>query len=311
MKRFHNILHVSQSAGDNSQSLKQALSLARNNGAELSLLLVYPEFPKDFDDYRDGHEKFLLEQAQQQVAAIKTELGLGDDLAATVQVVSGKNPATQIIRHVLRHNCDLVVKGAEHTESRKGFKAIDMELLRQCPCPVWLSRPITESRKDIRVAVAIDPESDEPAGRDLALRLLNLSRNLADSCSGELLVISCWDYVYEDYLRRNAWTRIPEDQLQQAVNMTQLNHRAALDTLLAEVGVGDNLEIAHVKGTPEDRIPELAEDKGVDILVMGTVARTGISGFIFGNTAENVVQKIGCSLLAMKPAGFVSPVKAY
>jgi nucleotide-binding universal stress UspA family protein len=311
MKRFHNILHVGQGAGDNTQSLKQALSLARNNGAALTLLLVHPEFPKDFDDYRDEHEKFLVEQAHQQIAAIKAELGLGDDLAATIQVVSGKNPATQIIRHVLRNDCDLVVKDAEHTEDRKGFKAIDMELLRECPCPVWLSRPIARSREDIRVAVAIDPESDEAVGRDLALNLLRLSRALADTCSGQLLVISCWDYVYEDYLRRNAWTRIPEEKLQQAVRSVQLNHRGALDALLHEAGVGDNTQILHVKGSPEDRVPVLVADKGVDILVMGTVARTGIPGFIFGNTAENLVQKVTCSLMAMKPAGFVSPVKAY
>lgn len=32
---------------------------------------------------------------------------------------------------------------------------------------------------------------------------------------------------------------------------------------------------------------------------------------IIGNTAENILQKIDCSLLALKPLGFVSPVKAY
>lgn len=49
----------------------------------------------------------------------------------------------------------------------------------------------------------------------------------------------------------------------------------------------------------------------MDILVMGTVARTGIPGFIIGNTAENVFQKLSCSLMALKPQGFVSPMKAY
>jgi len=44
---------------------------------------------------------------------------------------------------------------------------------------------------------------------------------------------------------------------------------------------------------------------------MGTVARTGISGFIIGNTAENILEEISCSLIALKPEGFVSPVKAY
>ncbi|WP_421712475.1 universal stress protein [Aeromonas salmonicida] len=58
-------------------------------------------------------------------------------------------------------------------------------------------------------------------------------------------------------------------------------------------------------------MPQYVADHQIDILVMGTVARTGISGFFIGNTAENVVQKLECSLLALKPNGFVSPVMAY
>jgi universal stress protein E len=58
-------------------------------------------------------------------------------------------------------------------------------------------------------------------------------------------------------------------------------------------------------------IPSLVEDNEMDILVMGTVARTGIPGFVIGNTAENVLEALKCSVLAMKPNGFVSSVKAY
>lgn len=46
------------------------------------------------------------------------------------------------------------------------------------------------------------------------------------------------------------------------------------------------------------------------MLVMGTVARTGVAGFFMGNTAENISQRISCSLFALKPKGFISPVKA-
>jgi universal stress protein E len=58
-------------------------------------------------------------------------------------------------------------------------------------------------------------------------------------------------------------------------------------------------------------IPSLVEDNEVNILVMGTVARPGIPGFVSGNTAENVLEALKCSVLAMKPNGFVSSVKAY
>ena len=63
-----------------------------------------------------------------------------------------------------------------------------------------------------------------------------------------------------------------------------------------------------VKGEPEDVISRYVEDHGIDLVVMGTVARTGIAGLLIGNTAERVLQRLRVSVLATKPAGFTSPV---
>ena len=46
----------------------------------------------------------------------------------------------------------------------------------------------------------------------------------------------------------------------------------------------------------------------VDVIVMRTVARTGLPGLITGNIAEQVLSQITCSVLAIKPDGFVSPI---
>jgi hypothetical protein len=56
-------------------------------------------------------------------------------------------------------------------------------------------------------------------------------------------------------------------------------------------------------------IPAMIRDIKADLVVMGTVARTGIPGFIVGNTAEMILSQIACAVLAVKPPGFVSPVK--
>ena len=42
---------------------------------------------------------------------------------------------------------------------------------------------------------------------------------------------------------------------------------------------------------------------------MGTVGRTGVQGFFIGNTAEEILNQVECSVLAVKPPGFESPVK--
>ena len=56
--------------------------------------------------------------------------------------------------------------------------------------------------------------------------------------------------------------------------------------------------------TARERLQKLE----IDILVMGTVCRTGIPGFIIGNTAERVLDAVDRSVLTVKPEGFVSPV---
>jgi nucleotide-binding universal stress UspA family protein len=63
-----------------------------------------------------------------------------------------------------------------------------------------------------------------------------------------------------------------------------------------------------VKGWARKAVPALAKQIEVDLVVMGTVARTGIPGFIMGNTAEIILNQIDCSVLAIKPPGFVTSV---
>ncbi len=45
-----------------------------------------------------------------------------------------------------------------------------------------------------------------------------------------------------------------------------------------------------------------------DLIVMGTVGRVGIPGLLIGNTAERILGDMSCSVLAVKPQGFVAPV---
>jgi nucleotide-binding universal stress UspA family protein len=62
------------------------------------------------------------------------------------------------------------------------------------------------------------------------------------------------------------------------------------------------------KGWPRDQIPALAERIGANLAVLGTVARGGIPGLLMHNTAEILRHRLSCSVLALKPAGFVSLV---
>jgi nucleotide-binding universal stress UspA family protein len=54
---------------------------------------------------------------------------------------------------------------------------------------------------------------------------------------------------------------------------------------------------------------EVAERQNSDVVVMGTLSRTGLKGLLLGNTSETVLQGIDATVVAIKPEGIVSPVK--
>ena len=67
-------------------------------------------------------------------------------------------------------------------------------------------------------------------------------------------------------------------------------------------------ELHLVKGDPSSVISSELERLGADLLIMGTIARTGVTGFLLGNTAEKILGQLKCSVLATKPEAFVTPV---
>ncbi len=310
MNKLTNILVVSDGKQSDADTFTQALSLARNTGAAVAAFIACPALPRRLADYAEAYEASLKEKVKESLAAARASLGI-DESAVPVQVnlESGDMPGERIVRRVIRNEHDLVLKQAEPVDKGKGFRAIDMALLRKCPCAVWLSRPITRHRNEIRVAVAIDPRSEERAGHDLSIRLLTLARSLADMCSGELVIVSCWDHEFEGFLLHNPWHRVPLAEVQSVVASEEVEQRDALNVIIRESGIAGEIAIRHIRGQPDRAIPGLVDEEDVDILVMGTVARTGVPGFVMGNTAENVLRRLGCSLVALKPPGFASPVK--
>ena len=119
------------------------------------------------------------------------------------------------------------------------------------------------------------------------------------------MLLQAWAPIAERTIRGHA----AADQF--AVYVEDARQRATADlTRLAQsfASRGAGLQPALRRGRPEDVIPEFVVAEGIDLMVMGTVARAGVAGMLIGNTAERVLRKLPCSVLTVKPDGFVSPV---
>ena len=244
MQQFHNILFVSHGVQDETKALEQALQLTDDHQAQLSILIICPSFPDALTEYRASYEEALIDKINKAIKIAKSTLKPKKrKISITIEVDCGSTPDIRIIRHVLQHSHDLLIKGVETSENTKGFKALDMGLLRKCPCALFLYRPFHHTSDAIQLAVAIDPNDEEIAGQELALRLLNISHSLTDNYAGHLKIISCWRFALESYLRDNVWVNTSKKELDKLISEEKQAHKISLEALIKRSNLNNEYSI--------------------------------------------------------------------
>ena len=238
-------------------------------------------------------------------------------LKMNAKVIRGKG-FYEIIRAVLQHGYDLVIKTCHQHESLGTmlFGSTDMHLLRKCPCPVWLIKP-QEEKKFSRILAAVDlePPADVEKMEALNQQIMEMASSLALSQFAELHFVHAWMIFGESMLKSSRYGALNEEasewikEQKREIEVRRDAFESKMEKFLGDKG-SDYLkpEIHFIKGDATDIIPKLAEEKNIDLVIMGTIARTGIPGFFMGNTAENILNQLNCSVIAIKPEGFVSPV---
>jgi nucleotide-binding universal stress UspA family protein len=222
------------------------------------------------------------------------------------QVLIG-TPFIEVIRIVQRDGHDLLMKAAGMGEGTgaAGLVSTDMHLLRKCPCPVWIDHPAS-AYPYRRLLAAVDPTGAQ-AG-DLNRLILDLATSLAEREGAGWDVVYAWRLPSEQVLRSEP-SGITAAEVAALLVGTEGGHRAALDRLLAPYGKSAADPSVHlVAGEPATAIGATVEATGADLIVMGTIGGVCTPGLFIGRTAEDVLRTARTSVLAVKPAGFVSPV---
>ena len=105
-------------------------------------------------------------------------------------------------------------------------------------------------------------------------------------------------------------TLITGDEADKLVREVRNSNKRWVNELVGKFDLEDLIHKVHIlEGEAEELIPRMVSKKKVELVVMGTVCRTGLPGFFIGNTAEKILHKLDCSVLAIKPDGFQTPVK--
>lgn len=295
-----------------------AVSLAQNNQADLTLIEVIPELTSGIGMPNRGPISTDLETAriaehretlESMIASHQQDMTIHIDVLVGIKFL-------EVIRAVIKDGYDLLIKPAENPDYiERLFGSEDMHLLRKCPCPVWMMKAEETSNYECIVA-AVDMDPDELKSSEQALNqeVLELASSLALSELASLHLVHVWDEPAAGFA--SSWADKPDEAERSMIEGAHDRHESAMKKLTQNLSRHIGTEayeylaprIHLPRGEAKKEIPALVRNLNADLVVMGTVARTGIPGFIIGNTAEAILDQLQCSVLAIKPPGFVSPI---
>jgi len=279
----------------NQEAIERAIDLAQRNQARLCFAavldgdqttdrLIHDALTDHSNVFDEAHALLSAIASKSQQRGVQTE----------TRVLLGKG-WVRLIQEVLRHQHDLVVVGSRG----KGFVdqllfgSTAIKLLRNCPCAVWVTKPLDGvPMRSVLVAHDLGP-----VGR----HALGLGVQLCDQYDLQLHVL----HSVEHFPLGGPVGPVSEGDI-----TAELSGSAGQRILneLSEFELNRTPKIIVAVDAPETAILETIQEQSIDLIIMGTIGRSGLAGILTGNTAERLLPRLQCSLLALKPEDFRCPI---
>lgn len=224
------------------------------------------------------------------------------------------DPVHEITKVAVEEGFDFLVKPRvpEENTTAHWFGSLDRQLMRFCPIPVAIGRPqVLKGAHNQKVVAAIDYD----AGDEIKARLNNNILDMAMLTSGgekeNIVIVHAWS-LYGYSLLAHGRHKISQEDLKQAVASEQEKRQSWLEDRIKlyrnnlDDSISDSFQpnIHVVQGNAETVIPQVVKEFSAELLCLGTASRTGIQGMLIGNTSEEILDKVDCTVMVLKPENF-------
>lgn len=293
------------------EAVDRAAALASKTKAAVKVVHVVEDYPEDMSEWWNvrnplklynrivGERQRYVDGIAQRVKAagvdhVDSELRWGRDFL-------------EITREVLRNHQELVVTTARRqgllAGTRLGCVCVT-GLCRYTPSTVWVTRN-TLTKRATGIVAMLDGANGEFKCESLNAKILRTAANIAKAESSELHVVHALSLPHgKDHNGQR-----PESGLAKYLSDLRGQITEACNAVLGDIGIRLTEDRIHLPtGSATAAIPEFLEEKGLDLIVMGTQARDGIPGLLLGNTVEKVMTQVDCGVVVVKPDDFVSLV---
>jgi len=303
MDNLNKILVIFDQDHNSQTAMLRAIELARLTKASIHLIastfanLSFVNGELDIDTssiLRDGIQDRLNKELSDFIDTLDAE-----EITISYESFWSPHPHIEIAALCESEHFDLLIKTANHHSRFEGIfhTPLDWHLLRECVCPVLL---VTEEEwpKDSPIIVAVDANSDDEAHKKLNGELLKTTNYFGQLLKEKVYTVNACPPL--PVLVDIEYTSV--DPSRYLSNMQEVSRHNLLEIIEPYNLDESNIKIAD--GIPEDVIPAIADQLDARLIVLGTVSRSGLKGYIMGNTAEQLLHNLHCDVLALKPEGF-------
>jgi nucleotide-binding universal stress UspA family protein len=286
MSAMRTIMVATDFSERSDRALRRAVLLARQSGAAISLVHVVDDDqpPRIVESERGAAEDLLQEQA--------ATLGHVDGVASEARVVLG-DAFAGIVRAAEETAADLLVIGPHRRQVlRDVFVGTTAErTIRSATCPVLMANaPPVGPHRHVLMATDLSDASRRVVESVAALGLAGQSRT------------SLLHVFDEPALRLGMLGAMPTDE--KAHYREEARERALqeLSAFAASLGAGRMVELVRPDDTtPADAILKTAAEEAADLIVVGTLGRSGLARLFLGSVAAEVLRNADRDVLAVPP----------
>lgn len=300
MATFQDVLVVLDPTTESQKALDRALELAEHTACRITAFLSIYDFSYEMTTMLSGDERESMRLAVMKDREIWIDSLLSNArdkaIECTTQVVWHNRPFEAIVETVAEHGYDLVIKGTHDHDVLKSmiFTPTDWNILRKCPCPVLLVKDHAWPEHG-QVLAAVNAGSEQPHHKALNANIIKQAQAVARMLHGQVHLVNAFPGT-----PIHVAIEIPEFNPTEYNDSMRHHHQHAVRALAEIHDIA--VENCHVlEGMPEDVIPKVAKEIDAEIVIIGTIGRTGLSAAIIGNTAEHVIDQLDCDILALKP----------
>lgn len=281
--------------------------------------MVVELFSQGYSAAVEGSTLFDHDRRQHAVQSVlrKLEKGLQSQadklehlgVKAGADVSWDRDEAEALVRKALRFQPDLVLHAPDtHPDlMHRLLGAPDWRLLRQCPAPLLLSKKQQWNDRPI-VAAAIDPFHLDDEAAELDQLILQHAGRLAEQLEGQLHIV----HVYQTLPHSAIFDEHMVMDYEALQHKVQHEHRERIAELIKPLNLQLDDPCVHLlEGELTAVMPEWSERTGVDVLVMGSLARGFIDRMLLGSSAERLLERMPCDLLIVKPDSFRCPITEF